>query len=1226
MSANPSDNISKVRWYASDQSNPYNRIIWISISSILLLALLDLVGWIFDIAILKSVMPHWIPMKIITAICFVLAAFSLLIIRLNLPDRLRKVLLDIQVLIISIACIVTIYIYFYLRITGHESQIIRISILNFFFGPEARMALLTSFNFLFLGLVIYFLRRNEKKMTGLAHVFIIPVSVVSYLAVASYILGVYSSTEILNTPVALITGIEFVGICIAVLLMYPKTWLTKVFTSNEIGSIIAKRLLPGILILPLIIGWFRIKGEVNSVFKSEEGVVLVAITYAFCFFFLVWFTTRAVNLIDMKRSAVENELLQLNRILNAHSKSSQAIMHAGDEIMFLEDVCKIIIEDCGHAMVWIGFAQNDERKSVRPVASYGFEDGYIEQLNVTWDDSERGCGPTGIAIKTGKPSICRNMLTDPAFKPWREAALKRGYASSLVLPLKSEGKTFGAISIYSKKPDPFSNSEISLLTALANDSAYGISYVRLLESEKATARTLEESEKKFSTVFYSAPIAMSLACIPGGELYDVNQAWLDLIGIKNKEEIVGKTSLELGLIPDKKSRENILAQFNQKGFAKNVEMEASTRTGEKHYLLVNVHNVEIGGREYLLSTNEDITELKHAGKELNSTKNYLENLINYANAPIIVWAPDTSIQLFNKAFEHLTGYSSGEVTGKKLDMLFPRESRKDSNEKIKLALQERWETIEIPILSKNNDIKTILWNSANIYDSDNKSLISTIAQGHDITERKKAEEALIRSRQEWIETFDLIPDLIAIIDKDHRIVKANRSMLDKLNGSQQCITKQHCFECIHNDSKPHPLCPHSMMLKDGKEHISEIHEDRLGGDFLVSVTPIMDASGHIEGSVHVAHDITERKKMETALFESKEKLNLALDNGSIGVWEWDIANNVIEWDERMENIFGIEPGTFEGSYEAFEKFLVDEDLAHVKTSINKALESDVPFETVYRIISGTGDIKHISAKALLNRHPDGRPRKMTGVCFDITEMKKGAEQVLFKLNEDLLRSNKELEQFAYVASHDLQEPLRMISSFTQLLSKRYKDKLDNDANEFIQFAVDGAFRMQNLINDLLQFSRIQTRGKNLGETDMNIVLGTTINNLHHKILEKGALITNDELPVIYADSGQMVQLLQNLIGNSIKFCKTSPKIHVSAKAEKDHFVFSVKDNGIGIEPQYFDKIFSIFQRLHHKEEYEGTGIGLAICRRIVERHSGKISVESKPGKGTTFRFTIRNNQ
>jgi light-regulated signal transduction histidine kinase (bacteriophytochrome) len=199
----------------------------------------------------------------------------------------------------------------------------------------------------------------------------------------------------------------------------------------------------------------------------------------------------------------------------------------------------------------------------------------------------------------------------------------------------------------------------------------------------------------------------------------------------------------------------------------------------------------------------------------------------------------------------------------------------------------------------------------------------------------------------------------------------------------------------------------------------------------------------------------------------------------------------------------------------------------------------------------------------------------------------------------------------------------MVSSFTQLLSIRYKDKLDAEAQEFIKFAVDGAIRMQNLISALLEYSRVETRGKILAATDMHEVLDRTINNMSTKIKEVNALITNDHLPVVQADASQMVQLLQNLIGNAIKFCERPPVVHISATEEKDQYVFTVKDNGIGIEPQYVEKIFQIFQRLHPKEEYGGTGIGLAICKRIVERHGGKIWVESKPGEGTSFIFTIK---
>ncbi len=224
---------------------------------------------------------------------------------------------------------------------------------------------------------------------------------------------------------------------------------------------------------------------------------------------------------------------------------------------------------------------------------------------------------------------------------------------------------------------------------------------------------------------------------------------------------------------------------------------------------------------------------------------------------------------------------------------------------------------------------------------------------------------------------------------------------------------------------------------------------------------------------------------------------------------------------------------------------------------------------------------------------------------------------------ELKRSNEELEQFAYVASHDLQEPLRMVVSFTQLLQNRYQDKLDDDANEFITYAVDGATRMQNLINDLLMFSRVGTRGKPLKTTDMNVVLEAVISIFRLAIEETNTTFTCDPLPVIIADQSQMIQLLQNLISNAIKFRSEEPlHIQVSGEVRTNEWVFSVSDNGIGIDPKYFRRIFVIFHRLHRKGDYSGTGIGLAVCKKIIQRHEGKIWVESEIGKGSTFYFSI----
>ena len=226
------------------------------------------------------------------------------------------------------------------------------------------------------------------------------------------------------------------------------------------------------------------------------------------------------------------------------------------------------------------------------------------------------------------------------------------------------------------------------------------------------------------------------------------------------------------------------------------------------------------------------------------------------------------------------------------------------------------------------------------------------------------------------------------------------------------------------------------------------------------------------------------------------------------------------------------------------------------------------------------------------------------------------------------RSNEELGQFAYIASHDLQEPLRMVASYTQLLSRRYKGKLDSDADEFIAFAVDGATRMQRLIQDLLTYSRVGTKGKDLLDTSSEEALQQALLNLRGAIEESGALVTHDPLPAVLADDMQLIQLFQNLVGNAIKYQRPGvPRVHVSAaRSGAKKWTFAVQDNGLGIDSQYFEKIFGMFQRLHKREEFAGTGIGLAICKKIVERHGGGILVESVPGEGSTFRFTLEGSE
>jgi signal transduction histidine kinase len=241
----------------------------------------------------------------------------------------------------------------------------------------------------------------------------------------------------------------------------------------------------------------------------------------------------------------------------------------------------------------------------------------------------------------------------------------------------------------------------------------------------------------------------------------------------------------------------------------------------------------------------------------------------------------------------------------------------------------------------------------------------------------------------------------------------------------------------------------------------------------------------------------------------------------------------------------------------------------------------------------------------------------------LRDQRQRAEEDLARKVEELARSNHDLEQFAYVASHDLQEPLRMVAAYTQLLAERYRGKLDENADKYIGYAVEGALRMQTLILDLLAFSRVGRAETDCKNGECNIALNNALENLRSAIEESGAVVTHDHLPAVAVDPSQLVQLFQNLIGNAIKFHgKEAPAIRVSAEKQDATWLFAVADNGIGVSSQYKDKIFVIFQRLHTREEYSGNGVGLAICKKIVEHHGGRIWVESELGCGATFHFTL----
>ena len=350
------------------------------------------------------------------------------------------------------------------------------------------------------------------------------------------------------------------------------------------------------------------------------------------------------------------------------------------------------------------------------------------------------------------------------------------------------------------------------------------------------------------------------------------------------------------------------------------------------------------------------------------------------------------------------------------------------------------------------------------------------------------------------------------------------------------------------------------------------------------------------------------------------------------IWDWDMeTNTVIRTGKGMESLFGYTSEEADSDNDFWRKRVHSDDLQPVLERRQLILNTtdDQYWEDEYRFLKKDGMYAYVHDKGYIIRNEEGKAIRLVGATRDISERKEN-EALMLELNkrlkqraDELAASNIELERFAYIASHDMQEPLRMITSFLQLFKKKYEEQIDETAEQYIHFAMDGADRMKKLIMDLLEYSRVGSNKDDLTEIDTNALIREVVNVFVGRIDEMKVTVDIDTLPTVRANRTQLFQLFQNLIGNALKYHSgESPHIHIEGKEEAAQFVFSVRDNGIGIKPIFIEKIFVLFQRLHHKNEYSGTGIGLAICKKIVEKHGGKIWVESEPGKGSCFYFSI----
>ena len=759
---------------------------------------------------------------------------------------------------------------------------------------------------------------------------------------------------------------------------------------------------------------------------------------------------------------------------------------------------------------------------------------------------------------------------------------------------------------------------------------------------------LEDSRRKYFDLYNFAPVGY-FTLDKDGNISDVNLVGGVLLGIERLN--LNKSTFIQYIVPEHRNIfHHHIRKVMESGNELTVNIKLLKMDNDPFYAHLDTIRVldENGNFKEFRITVTDIQDLKNTEEALKeSEERYREIFFNNHASMLLIDPINGDIIDANPAAAVFYRYTLDELVKMKItdinvsnDNLVMEEMQKaESKQKNHFIFKHRLSNGEI----RDVDVYSGLINQKG------KPLLYSII--HDITVQKKAEIALRDSENRYRSLFENMLEGFAyckmIFDKDNHpldwIYLDVNDAFDRLTGLKNIVGKKVTEAIPGVKESDHELFEvYGRVALTGKPEIFEIDFKPLNVWFNISVF-----SPKKEYFVAVFEDITERKKSELALKEIKHNLEIKVKERTQELKSANVYNRSLI-EASLDPLVTIgSDGKITDVNNSTEKFtgrtrneLIGTDFSDYFTEPKKAREGykkvfkegfvlDYPLE----IKNKNGHTTSVLYNASVYKNEFNEVTGVFAAARDITKMK-NVENKLKKYQNTLEKkvslrtkaleqSNKELKEFAYVASHDLKEPLRMITSFLQLIELRYKDQLDQDANEFIGFAVEGSKRMDKMINDLLEYSRIGNQEREFEYLQSEKLLETVLMNLKSAIEDTNTLITHDPLPLIFANEQMMIQLFQNLISNSIKYHgEKNPEIHISADNVNDEYIFAIKDNGIGIDQNHLERIFTIFQRLHTREEYEGTGIGLAIVQKIVQKHHGKIWVESELGKGTTFYFTI----
>jgi PAS domain S-box-containing protein len=601
----------------------------------------------------------------------------------------------------------------------------------------------------------------------------------------------------------------------------------------------------------------------------------------------------------------------------------------------------------------------------------------------------------------------------------------------------------------------------------------------------------------------------------------------------------------------------------------------------------------------------------------------LDEIQDYA---IFMLDPEGTVVSWNAGAERIKGYRGEQIIGHNFSCFFPPEDIKSGRPEEVLrmtAASGRHEYEGMRVRKDGSRFLASIIFTALRDPAGNLRGFSEISR--DLSERKE-------SGAKYRGLLEAAPDAMVVVNQSGEIVLLNLQVEKQFGYRRDELVGQKVKNIIPEGFAERLLADGTRTAADAlAQQIGmgiELTGRRKDGSIFpieIMLSPLESAEGILVTAA--VRDISVRKIAEKHLAQMESRYRGLLEAAPDAMVVVTQAGEIVLLNVQAEKRFGYHRDELIGQPvtniipEGFAERLIADSLRSPADALGQQIGTGI------ELLGRRKDGSNFPIEIMLSPLEGDKGIVITAAIRDIT-IRKNAEANLLQKMEELNRSNEELGQFAYIASHDLQEPLRMVASYTQLLSSRYKGKLDSDADEFIAFAVDGANRMQRLIQDLLAYSRVGTIGRDLRDTSSEEALQEALINLSSTIEESGARVSHDPLPTVQADEMQLVQLFQNLVGNAIKYQPPGvPRVHISAaKNGGEKWIFSVQDNGLGIDPQYFARIFGMFQRLHKREEFAGTGIGLAICKKIVERHGGRISVESQPGQGSTFRFALAGSE